>query len=154
MPWPNAIAQPWSKPTLPVNLSILKLTIRHFRLPLKMVLVETESAEGYACAEEAGYLVGLDTTLTERLLVEGLARELVRTVQDARKQGGLEISDRIILRIEGSDRVSRALESFRDYLMSETLATQWADSGFVGGYSADHSLGDDQWSIQLGVSDN
>jgi len=118
------------------------------------VLVETESAEGYACAEESGYLVGLDTSLTEDLLVEGVARELVRTVQDARKQGGLEISDRIILHIEGSDRVTRALESYRDYLMSETLAKQWADSDFVGTYSSDHTLGDDRWSIQLSVSGN
>ena len=118
------------------------------------VLVETESAEGYACAEEAGYLVGLDTTLSESLLIEGVARELVRTVQDARKQSGLEISDRIILRIEGSDRVNRALEGFRDYLISETLAAQWGDSGFVGAYSSDHTLGDDRWFIQLSVYDN
>ncbi|MDJ0777638.1 MAG: isoleucine--tRNA ligase [Gammaproteobacteria bacterium] len=116
------------------------------------VLVESESAEGYACAEEDGYLVGLDTQLSEDLLVEGLARELVRTVQDARKHGGLEISDRITLRIEGSDRVDRALEQYRDYLMSETLATQWGDSGFSGTCSADHTLGDDRWSIQLSVT--
>ena len=62
------------------------------------VLVETTSAEGYACAEEGGWLVGLDTTLTEALEREGLARELVRTVQEARKQAGLEVSDRIMLR--------------------------------------------------------
>ena len=84
-------------------------------------------------------------------MVEGLARELVRAVQDDRKQGGLEISDRIILCIEGSDRVNRALESFRDYLMSETLATRWGGSDLVGAYSSDHSLEDDEWSIQLSV---
>ena len=66
------------------------------------VLVETTSAEGYACAEEGGWLVGLDTALTEALEREGLARELVRTVQEARKQAGLEVSDRITLRIDGS----------------------------------------------------
>ena len=56
------------------------------------VLIETASAEGYACAEEGGYLVGLDTRLSEELRVEGLARELIRTVQEARKQAGLEVS--------------------------------------------------------------
>ncbi|MDX1434849.1 MAG: isoleucine--tRNA ligase, partial [Gammaproteobacteria bacterium] len=66
------------------------------------VLVESIAAEGYACAEEGGYLVGLDTRLDDALLREGLARELVRTVQEARKQAGLEVSDRIVLRVSGS----------------------------------------------------
>ena len=70
------------------------------------VLVETTSAEGYACAEEGGYLVGLDTRLTPALEREGLARELVRTVQEARKQAGLEVSDRIRLRVESEPKPS------------------------------------------------
>ena len=83
------------------------------------VLVESTSAEGYACAEEGGYLVGLDTSLTEALEREGLARELVRTVQEARKQAGLDVSDRITLRIEGSSDVAAALDVHRDYVMEE-----------------------------------
>ena len=65
------------------------------------LLVESSSAEGFACAEEGGYLVGLDTSLNEELELEGIARELVRAVQDARKQAGLEVSDRIVLMVEG-----------------------------------------------------
>lgn len=117
------------------------------------VLVETESAAGYACAEESGYLAGLDTTLNEELIVEGVARELVRTVQDARKQAGLEISDRITLRVEGSDRVQAALDGFRDYLMSETLSSSWADAGFTGSFQSDHNLADDHWNISLQKAD-
>ena len=70
--------------------------------PPEALLVETESAEGFACAEEGGYLVGLDTTLDEALRREGLARELVRAMQEARKQAGLEVSDRIVLHVSGS----------------------------------------------------
>ncbi|GJL83276.1 MAG: isoleucine--tRNA ligase [marine bacterium B5-7] len=113
------------------------------------VLVETESAEGYACAEESGYLVALDTTLSEDLLVEGVARELVRTVQDARKQAGLEISDRIVLRIEGSERVVAALDAYRDYLMSETLASDWGGDEFIGEFTSERSLDEDRWVIRL-----
>jgi len=113
------------------------------------VLTETESAEGYACAEEAGFLAGLDTSLSEDLLVEGVARELVRTVQDARKQAGLEISDRITLRIEGAGRVNAALEQYRDYLMSETLATAWGEEGFDGTYQVEKKLDEDSWKIFL-----
>jgi isoleucyl-tRNA synthetase len=123
------------------------------------VLVETESAEGYACAEEDGFLVGLDTHLDEALLIEGVARELVRTVQDARKQAGLEISDRITLRIEGSGRVPVALAGFRDYLMSETLASGWGESDIADAFTCEHKLDDERWVIHLarnsqGTSEN
>jgi isoleucyl-tRNA synthetase len=116
------------------------------------VLVETGSAEGYACAEESGYLVGLDTTLSDALAREGLARELVRTVQEARKQAGLEVSDRIILRVWGSARVSDALKEFSTHLMDETLATAWGDESFRGDYTAAHELDGESWNIALSKS--
>ena len=113
------------------------------------VLVETTSAEGYACAEEGGWLVGLDTTLTEALEREGLARELVRTVQEARKQAGLEVSDRITLRIDGSAEVAAALDAHRDYVMEETLATGWGAADWPPAYSVEHTLGAERWTIGL-----
>ena len=73
------------------------------------VLIETNAAEGFACAEDAGYLTELDTTLSDALIDEGVAREIVRSVQDARKQAGLEVSDRIVLGVSGSDAVEKAL---------------------------------------------
>ena len=113
------------------------------------VLVESTSAEGYACAEEGGYLVGLDTSLTEALEREGLARELVRTVQEARKQAGLDVSDRITLRIDGTPEVAAALEAHRGYVMEETLATGWGEAGWSPAYSVEHSLGAGRWAIGL-----
>src|SRR5690606_8438278 len=94
-------------------------------LPPESLLIETSSAEGFAYAEEGGYLVGLDTTLNDELKREGLARELVRAVQEARKQAGLEVADRIVLEIEGDPAVADALAAHRDYVMSETLASRW-----------------------------
>lgn len=113
------------------------------------VLVESTSAEGYACAEESGYLVGLDTILTESLEREGLARELVRTVQEARKQAGLDVSDRITLGIDGSPDIRAALDQHRNFVMEETLATRWAEPEWSPGYSAEHSLGKARWTIRL-----
>jgi len=89
------------------------------------VLIETSSAAGYACAEDLGYLAALDTSLNEALIDEGVAREIVRSVQDARKQAGLEVSDRIVLGVSGSAAVEQALASHRDYVMTETLALDW-----------------------------
>ena len=98
------------------------------------VLVESASAAGYSSAEAGGYLVGLDTSLTEALEREGLARELVRTVQEARKQEGLDVSDRIILRIDGTPEVVAALDAHRDYVMEETLTNDWGDGDWSQAY--------------------
>ena len=117
------------------------------------VLVESTSAEGYASAEEGGYLVGLDTSLTVALEREGLARELVRTVQEARKQAGLDVSDRITLRIDGTPEVAAALDAHRDYVMEETLAIGWGEAKWSPAYSVEHSLGDRQWAIGLARAD-
>ncbi|MDH3689440.1 MAG: isoleucine--tRNA ligase [Gammaproteobacteria bacterium] len=113
------------------------------------VLVESTSAAGYACAEEGGYLVGLDIGITVELRLEGLAREVVRTVQETRKQAGLEVSDRITLRVSGSPDVETALETHRELLMAETLATAWADTEFKPEYVVEHRLDDESWKIEL-----
>jgi isoleucyl-tRNA synthetase len=113
------------------------------------VLVESVAAEGYACAEEGGYLVGLDTRLDAELVQEGLARELVRTVQEARKQAGLEVSDRIVLRITGSPAVEDAVAAHRAFLMDETLASAWGEDGFKATYTCEHSQDDVHWKIEL-----
>jgi len=111
------------------------------------LLVETESAEGLACAEEHGYLVGLDTTLTEELVREGLARELIRLVQDSRKQQGFEVSDRIALLIEGGARISAAVEAHRATIMAETLAEEWRADPAADRIEA--TLGDEACTITL-----
>jgi isoleucyl-tRNA synthetase len=119
------------------------------RFEAEDVLVESVAAEGYACAEEGGYLVGLDTRLDDALRQEGLARELVRTVQDARKQAGLEVSDRIVLRVTGSDAVEEAVVGHRSFLMDETLAREWGNDSFEASYTTDHTQDDHQWRIEL-----
>jgi isoleucyl-tRNA synthetase len=90
-----------------------------------MLLIETESAQGFACAEDEGYLVGLDTTLNPDLEREGVARELVRIVQDARKEAGREVSDRIVLGVEGDASVQAAVLAHRRDIMAETLSSKW-----------------------------
>ena len=113
------------------------------------VLIETSSAEGYASAEERGYLVALDTSLTPELECEGLAREIVRTVQDARKRADLQVSDRIVLWVAGTPAVERAGEEHRAYIMAETLATGWSDQPITDGFSAEHTVDGERWEIQL-----
>ncbi|HLU05744.1 MAG TPA: isoleucine--tRNA ligase [Woeseiaceae bacterium] len=113
------------------------------------VLIETSSASGFACAEDSGYLAALDTTLDDDLLAEGIARELVRTVQDARKQAGLNVSDRIVLGVSGSPAVEDALGRFRDYLMSETLAVEWKTGQREALLREARSLDQHTWNIEI-----
>ena len=113
------------------------------------LLIETESAEGYACAESGGHLVALDTTLNDILLREGIAREVVRTVQDGRKQAGLEVSDRIRLHVHGTPLVTQAIDEHREWIMNETLTADWSETAFDTGFSLERDLDDHHWQIAL-----
>ncbi|MBC5808467.1 MAG: isoleucine--tRNA ligase [Candidatus Eremiobacter antarcticus] len=100
----------------------LKLDGETFVLEPDDVLVDSKSAHGFAFAENDGMLVALDTGVDRDLLLEGLAREIVRAVQDARKQAGLDVTDRIFLRMRAHGDYEEALGVWRDYIMTETLA--------------------------------
>jgi isoleucyl-tRNA synthetase len=87
-----------------------------------------EVVEGWGVASEGGVTVALDLELTAELRSEGLARELMRVVQDARKAAGLDVSDRIVLGIAAEGEVAEALTTHRDVIAAETLAVELIDS--------------------------
>jgi isoleucyl-tRNA synthetase len=68
--------------------------------------------------------VRLDTTITDELRLEGMARDAVRMIQDLRRRSGLNIEDRILLWYDGSADWNRAFEHFGEYVAAETLAVQ------------------------------
>ena len=76
--------------------------------------------QGFAVSREGGEVVALDLTLDESLRKRGLAREVVRLVQDLRKTSGLDVSDRIILHVHGLD----AIAEYFDFIAREVLATE------------------------------
>jgi isoleucyl-tRNA synthetase len=120
-----------------------------FTLEPDDVLVDSKSAQGFAFAEGEGMLVALDTRISRELLLEGVAREVVRAVQDARKQAGLDVSDRILLRLEAAGDTAEAIAQFTDFIKRETLAVELNGVGF----SADHtSQGPDGLGIVLARS--
>jgi isoleucyl-tRNA synthetase len=83
-----------------------------------------EGRHGWGVASEGGVSVALDLQVPAELRREGLARELVRLVQDARRAAGLDVSDRIALGVETSGELEAALTAHRDYIAGETLATE------------------------------
>ena len=87
------------------------------------IQVRLQAKEGWAAAEGHTVVVVLSTELTDELVREGLARELVRAVQDRRKEMGCEFTDRIEIGIvTESQELYAAIEQFREYICGETLA--------------------------------
>ena len=93
--------------------------------------------------------MGLDTKLTQELVREGLIREVVRTVQDARKQAGLDVADRIVLNIDGNELVADAVSVYVEYIASEALVNGWQELAAPPAFSIEHSLGAARWQIRL-----
>jgi isoleucyl-tRNA synthetase len=88
------------------------------------VEVRAEAHSGLTVASEGPYLCALFTELTPELVNEGLVRELVRRIQDFRKQAGLDIADRIRLHLDPSPRLKEAVLAHQEYILNETLAVE------------------------------
>jgi isoleucyl-tRNA synthetase len=101
--------------------------------------IERKVKEGVVAATSGEMTIALDTALDEDLLLEGLAREIVNKVNAMRRDEGFSVTDRIVIQMQTTDRVKKAFELYRDYIMHETLAehvhfdcpegTQWDVNG-------------------------
>jgi isoleucyl-tRNA synthetase len=88
--------------------------------------------EGYEVEAEAGHAVALQLEIDEELRREGLAREIVRAVQLARKEAGLEVTDRIALGLAGDAEMLEVAREHEAYIAGETLATDFNLDGAAG----------------------
>ena len=82
----------------------------------------SQDIPGWSVANEGTLTVALDLEITESLRLEGMARELVRSIQTLRKESGFEITDRIHVTIPASDDNTRCLEQFKPYIAQQVLA--------------------------------
>ncbi|HHS98483.1 MAG TPA: isoleucine--tRNA ligase, partial [Chloroflexi bacterium] len=88
------------------------------------VLVQEQPREGLAVASERGITVAVDTTLTPELRAEGLAREVVRRIQNLRKEAGFEPDDRIVAACQAEGELAEAVAAWHDYIAAETLCVE------------------------------
>jgi isoleucyl-tRNA synthetase len=95
------------------------------RLGVDDVEIRAERHEAFALAEEGGWAVALDLDIDDDLRLEGLARELVRTLNDLRKATGLAIADRIGVTLCADGAVGEAAVRHRDWIAAEVLATHF-----------------------------
>jgi isoleucyl-tRNA synthetase len=85
------------------------------------VEVRLEAHAGLSAAADGAYVAALRTELTPDLMREGLARELVRRIQDLRKDSGFNVQDRIRVEFAATPRLAEAIEWYRDYIAGEVL---------------------------------
>jgi isoleucyl-tRNA synthetase len=91
------------------------------------VVVQMKAPEGWAGAMERGTEVLIDTRITETLAQEGMARDVVRQVNDFRKKADLEMDDRIVLHLATqSDKLAAAIQANLQYICGETLTVTWS----------------------------
>jgi isoleucyl-tRNA synthetase len=104
--------------------------------------IRLQAKPGWAAAQGAACVVVLATELSDELLAEGLAREIVHAIQSERKDQNLEYTDRIVVGLETDDAaVRRAVERFLSYILSETLATRIEFSPLAGATAGELKIG-------------
>jgi isoleucyl-tRNA synthetase len=105
---------------------------------------------GLAVAADKGVTVGLDTAITPELKSEGLARELVRRIQDLRKKANFNIEDRINTYYQTDGELTAVFSYWADYIKAETLSEQLtAGEASAGAFSEEQKV--DGQKVVLGV---
>lgn len=92
-----------------------------FELTLEDVEIISEDIPGWQVANEGLLTVALDVTITEELRAEGIAREFVNRIQNLRKESGLDVTDKINLKIQKHNDINSAILQHKDYIGAETL---------------------------------
>jgi isoleucyl-tRNA synthetase len=106
-----------------------KVTVAGFVLEPTEVELAYKGKEGLDVEAEDGTVVALDTVVTDELYLEGLMREVIRLVQDLRKEAGYQVSDRIELLVKAEGKLAEAVLKHADTIKEETLAVELQQSG-------------------------
>ena len=91
--------------------------------------LRSHSREGYEAQTDGSLVVAIDTRVTDELALEGTARDVVRFLQNVRKELGFDVSDRIAVRYAADERGAAVLAAHADWIAGEVLATQFEANG-------------------------
>ena len=122
---------------------------KNVELTIEKIIVERLEKANLKVVNDGTLTVALDSEITEELKLEGYVRDLVRGIQNLRKESGLAVTDRINLTLSGCEELSKAYSIFADYISNETLADKidWqekVDSSFT-----EIEADDKTWSAKL-----
>ena len=102
----------------------IELEGKIINLDFSDVEISSKDIEGWLVANEGAITVALDVTISEELRKEGVARELINRIQNARKDKGLEVTDRIKLTVLKFEDLEESINNNKEYIMSETLTDE------------------------------
>ncbi len=105
---------------------------KDYNVDINYVDIRTNAKEGFNVASDINNFVILNTELTENLILEGIAREIVSKVQNLRKQSDFEIADRIKLYYNSDELVTKAITQYQEFIKNETLATELIETKDLG----------------------
>ncbi len=131
---------------LPVELDVAGETVA---LEPGEVEVSMVQRPGYAVATEGELTVGVDTTITEALRLEGLARDMVRAIQGMRKSAGFDIADRIMTYYQGGETLAQVVAAQGDYIRAETLSLELRPGLPDAGYREEARLGSEPITLTV-----
>ncbi len=109
---------------------VLKINGTSVEISINDVNITTEDIPGWLSMSENGITVALDVSLTEELIQEGIARELINRIQNIRKDNGYIITDKIKIEIQKNDAILQAINVHHKFISSQTLAESidWVDT--------------------------
>jgi isoleucyl-tRNA synthetase len=114
------------------------------------ILIETSSSEGLVAAQDEGFTVALSTVLNDKLIQEGLVRDLIRQVQIMRKNADFAVEDRIVVFGDFGGEIGKALNVYKDYFCNETLTISIEPKGSEVEFSETIKIKGEK--ITLGIS--
>jgi len=114
------------------------------------IVIKSDNKPGLAAATEGDLTIALATTLSDELLSEGLAREFVNRVQNMRKDAGFEVTDRIHIFVDASNKMAGALKDQSDYIKNETLCLNIAPNAANGEFQKEWQI--DDLTLVIGIS--
>ncbi len=128
-----------------------KLTVdvgdTHVDLTIDKILIDRIEKENLKVVNDGTLTVGLDTKITDELKKEGYVRDLIRGIQNLRKESGLSVTDRISLHVAGDAELKSAYDMFADFISSETLASSAEFTDFDDGIKIEAD--DKVWGVKL-----
>ncbi len=128
---------------------------QEIRIETEDIEITTQSREGLSAYADNEIVTAIDLRLTDDLIDEGLARELINRIQNMRKEADYTVTDRIKIYFENTDTsIARALRKKGDYIKNETLATNFLDKKVDNLFLKEISIGDNTFTIGLQRDEN
>ena len=127
---------------------VLEVESNTVELVKEDLVIEEKSSEGFVTEGDGKVSVALDTNLTDELIEEGMVRELISKLQTMRREADFEVMDKIVIFVDGNDRLSEILNRNQDFVKKEAMADE-IKVGSPEGYTKDWDINGEK--VTLGV---